>query len=152
MAVKPPFTDVDINTQDAGFYEVYSLPIALVSKIGMVLLVLWAMVFPTNAGDTLSALNSSLLAVFNTFYIIAVGCFAFFLFAIAIIPSTGTRVLGTPGQKPEFGNFSWFSMMSGAGLGVSLMTFSTAEPLGLWGSNPLTVSGEVAGNTPEALQ
>jgi choline-glycine betaine transporter len=32
------------------------------------------------------------------------------------------------------------------------MVFATAEPLGLWGSNPLVVSGDVAGNTPEALQ
>ena len=30
-------------------------------------------------------------------------------------------------------------MMFGAGLGVGLMVFATAEPLGLWGSNPLTV-------------
>ncbi len=60
--------------------------------------------------------------------------------------------MGVPGEKPEFSNFSWFSMMFGAGLGVGLMVFATAEPLGLWGSNPLTVSGEVAGNTEEALQ
>jgi len=56
--------------------------------------------------------------------------------AVAIIPSTGRRIMGTPGEKPEFSNFSWFSMMFGAGLGVGLMVFATAEPLGLWGSNP----------------
>ncbi len=43
-------------------------------------------------------------------------------------------------------------MMFGAGLGVGLMTFATAEPLGLWGSNPVVVAGDVAGNTEEALQ
>jgi len=32
------------------------------------------------------------------------------------------------------------------------MTFATAEPLGLWGSNPVVVAGGVAGNTEEALQ
>jgi len=152
MAVKPPFTDLEISTQDNGFYEGYSLPIALISKISMVLLVLWALVFPDNAGKMLASVNSSLLVGFNTFYIIAVGVFAFFLFVIAILPSTGKRVLGTPGQQPEFSNFSWFSMMFGAGLGVGLMTFATAEPLGLWGSNPVTVAGDVTGNTPEALQ
>ncbi|MCX7565521.1 BCCT family transporter [Sulfitobacter sp. F26169L] len=152
MAVKPPFTDVDIGTQDSGFYEGYSLPIALISKVGMALLVIWALVFPSKAGVMLASVNSSLLLGFNAFYIIAVGAFAFFLFIIAALPATGKRVLGAPGEAPEFGNFSWFSMMFGAGLGVGLMTFATAEPLGLWGSNPLTVSGEVAGNTPEALQ
>ena len=43
-------------------------------------------------------------------------------------------------------------LTSGAGLGVGLMTFATAEPVGLWGSNPMTVSGEVAGNSEDALQ
>ena len=41
--------------------------------------------------------------------------------------------------------------MFGAGLGVGLMVFATAEPLGLWGSNPETVSGAVAPNSQEAI-
>ncbi|MBD3663197.1 BCCT family transporter [Sulfitobacter aestuariivivens] len=152
MSVKPPFTDLEINTQDEGFYEGYSLPIALISKISIVCLVLWALVFPLSAGPTLSSVNSTLLNSFNSFYVISVGLFAFFLFIIAIIPTTGKQLLGAPGQKPEFANFSWFAMMFGAGLGVGLMTFATAEPVGLWGSNPLTVSGEVAPNQPETLK
>ena len=60
MSVKPPFTELDINTQDDGFYEGYSLPIALISKVSMVLLVLWALVFPLNAGNMLAAVNTSL--------------------------------------------------------------------------------------------
>ena len=42
--------------------------------------------------------------------------------------------------------------MFGAGLGVGLMVFATAEPLGLWGSNPVVLSGEVAANSAEAVQ
>jgi len=30
MAIKAPFTDLEINTQDKGFYQGYSLPIALI--------------------------------------------------------------------------------------------------------------------------
>ena len=152
MSIKPPFTELEINTQDNGFYEGYSLPIALISKITMVCLVLWALIWPLNAGATLSSVNSTLLNGFNTFYVISVGLFAVFLFAIALIPGTGKQLLGREGQKPEFSNFSWFSMMFGAGLGVGLMTFATAEPVGLWGSNPLTVSGEVPPNQEETLQ
>ena len=118
----------------------------------MVALVLWALIWPGNANGVLGSVNGMLLEVFNSFYIIIVGLFFFFLFIVAIIPSTGRRVMGTPGEKPEFSNFSWFSMMFGAGLGVGLMVFATAEPLGLWGSNPVVLSGEVTGNTPEALQ
>ena len=34
--------------------------------------------------------------------------------------------MGQPGEGKEFSNFSWFSMMFGAGLGVGLMVFATA--------------------------
>ena len=152
MSVKEPFTDVNIATADAGFYENYSVPIALVSKGIMVLLVLWALVFPGNANSTLGSWNSNILAGFNGFYIVIVGLFFFFLAIIAILPSTGKRIMGRPGEGTEFSNFSWFSMMFGAGLGVGLMVFATAEPLGLWGSNPETVAGAVPPNQPEALQ
>ena len=151
MAIKPPFTDLEIPKQPSGFYEGYSLPIALISKGIMVALVLWALVWPLSANGQLDAWNWALLQGFNGFYIISVGIFAFFLFALAIIPSTGRRKLGGPDTVPEFSNFSWFSMMFGAGLGVGLMVFATAEPLGLWGSNPVVVAGEVEGNSPEAL-
>ena len=127
MAIKAPFTDLEINKAPAGFYEGYSLPIALISKITMSLLVIWALAWPLSANGTLSSWNWTLLQGFNTFYIIAVGMFAFFCFAVAIIPSTGKRILGKPGEKPEFSNFSWFAMMFGAGLGVGLMVYATAE-------------------------
>ncbi|WP_299605584.1 BCCT family transporter [uncultured Tateyamaria sp.] len=150
MAIKEPFTDLDINKQESGFYEGYSLPIALKSKAIMVALVLWAIIFPVSANGTLDDWNWALLQGFNAFYIISVGAFAFFLFALAILP-TGRRKLGGVDTVPEFSNFSWFSMMFGAGLGVGLMVFATAEPLGLWGSNPVVVAGNVEGNSPEAL-
>lgn len=151
MSINPPFTDVEIKKQPEGFYKDNSLPIALISKSIMVALVLWALIFPANANGTLGSLNWKLLEGFNQFYIIIVGFFAFFLFVVAVMPS-GKKIMGTPGEKPEFSNFSWFSMMFGAGLGVGLMVFATAEPLGLWGSNPLTVTGEVQGSTPEAVK
>ena len=152
MTIKQPFTALEIKTASAGFYKGHSLPIALISKTIMSLLVIWALVWPLSANGMLSSINWSMLEDFNAFYIIAVGGFAFFCFALAIIPSTGRRLLGRPGEKPEFSNFSWFSMMFGAGLGVGLMVYATAEPLGLWGSNPVVVAGEVSGNTEEAVK
>jgi choline-glycine betaine transporter len=123
----------------------------LISKGITIALVIWALVWPANANGTLGSLNWQLLESFNAFYIIIVGLFAFFLAVIAILPQTGKRRMGREGEAPEFSNFSWFSMMFGAGLGVGLMVFATAEPLGLWGSNPLTVGQEVVPNTEEAL-
>lgn len=150
--IPPPFTDVEVDTQSHGFYEGYSLPIAVVSKTAMSLLVIWALVFPLSAGDTLSHVNTGLLNIFNTFYVLSVGAFAWFLFVVAVIPSAGRRRLGPEGEPPEFSTFSWFAMMFGAGLGVGLMVYATAEPLGLWGSNPEIVRGTVEPHTAEGIQ
>lgn len=152
MSISQPFTDLQIAKSAKGFYEGNSVAIALGSKLIMVALVIWALVWPANANTVLGTLNGNLLAGFNQFYVIIVGLFSIFLFVVALLPSTGRRIMGTRGEAPEFSNFSWFSMMFGAGLGVGLMVFATAEPLGLWGSNPEVVSGEVVGSTPEAVK
>ncbi|MEX3009543.1 BCCT family transporter [Hoeflea sp. TYP-13] len=152
MSVKPPFTELEIKKAATGFYEGHSVEIALLSKAIMVALVIWALVWPANANGVLGSLNWKLLGDFNAFYIVIVGLFSFFLLIVAILPQTGKRLMGQPGEKPEFSNFSWFSMMFGAGLGVGLMVFATAEPMGLWGSNPVILAGEVAPNTEQAIQ
>lgn len=151
MKLKEPFTDLDINTQDSGFYEGHSLPIALISKVTMVGLVLWAIIWPISATATLDGWNWATLLGFNTFYIIAVGFFAFFLLVLVVLP-TGRRKLGGANTTTEFSTFSWFAMMFGAGLGVGLMVFATAEPVGLWGSNPIIVSQGAEPNSPESVQ
>lgn len=150
--IKPPFTDIDIQTADKGFYEGYSLPIALASKIGIALLTAWALLMPGSAGSMLSLLNTQILGVFNLFYILSVGLFAWFLLIVAAVPSSGKRRLGKPDEKPEFTTFSWFAMMFGAGLGVGLMVYATAEPIGLWGRNPEIIRGTVEPLTAEAVQ
>lgn len=149
--IKEPFTDVDIKTADSGFYEGYNVSIALVSKVFMVLLVIWALVAPGNADKILGALNSGILSYFNSFYTIATGGFMFFMLLLALYPKTGKRRLGHDDDRPEFSTFSWFAMMFGAGLGVGLMVFSIAEPMYLWGSNPDTVRGVTEANTAAGL-
>ena len=75
--MKAPLADVDIKVADAGFYAGYRIPVALVSKLAMTILVLWALIWPGNANAILGAVNGAILNGFNTFYIIAVGVFAF---------------------------------------------------------------------------
>ncbi|WP_305988295.1 BCCT family transporter [Roseibium sp. MMSF_3544] len=152
MSIKQPFTDLQIKKSAGGFYEGHSVEIAILSKAIMVALVIWALVWPANANGVLGSLNWQLLEDFNGFYIVIVGLFSFFLLVIALLPQTGSRIMGSPGEAPEFSTFSWFSMMFGAGLGVGLMVFATAEPLGLWGSNPVVLAGAAVANSENAIQ
>lgn len=124
MALKPAFTDVKIVKSASGFYKGHSQEIALLSKGIMVALVIWALVWPANANNILGSLNWRLLEDFNAFYIIIVGLFSFFLLVVAILLQTGKR----------------------------LMVFATAEPLGLWGSNPVILSGAAEPNSAGSLQ
>ena len=73
----------------------------------MIGLVIWALIWPANANSALDSLNWRLLESFNQFYIVIVGVF-FFLMVVAILPQTGNRGMGRPGEGAEFSNFSWF--------------------------------------------
>ena len=149
--LKAPFTDVRIKIQENGFYRGFSIPIALISKLSMCLLVVWAAVWPAAANNALSVMNTASLEKFNVFYIYSVGFFCLFGLTIAIIPRYGSKKLGLPDEQPEFSTFSWFSMMFSAGLGVALMVYATGEPLLQWGSNPETVLGNVQGYSESAV-
>ena len=61
--------------------------------------------------------------------------------ALALWPSTGQLILGKPGETPEFSRFTWLSMMFGAGIGVGMLTYSTAEPIFHFTTNPETIQG-----------
>lgn len=136
MSIKPPFTHLQVPTADSGFYEGNSVTIALLSKGIMVALVIWALVWPANANGVLGSLNWQLLEDFNGFYIVIVGLFSFFLVVVAVLPQTGRRIMGIEGEKTEFSNFSWFSMMFGAGLGGRLDGLRDSGAAWALGFNP----------------
>ena len=55
MALKPPLTDLPINTADSGFYGGFSVSVTVISKIIISCLVVWAIVWPEWAGEVLGA-------------------------------------------------------------------------------------------------
>ncbi len=67
MSIKAPFTDLQISRSTKGFYEGHSVEIALLSKAIMVALVIWALVWPSNANGVLGSLNGRILESFNSF-------------------------------------------------------------------------------------
>ena len=142
MAKEPPLMDLEIEVADGGFYDGFSKDVTITAKILIGALILWAVAFPDNAAAVLSGLNSFLLASFATWYTWVVAFFIVVCVVLALIPSTGRLRLGLPDDKPEFSRFSWFSMMFGAGIGICMLTFATAEPMYHFGLNPETIAGE----------
>ncbi|MCF6443425.1 BCCT family transporter [Nereida sp. MMG025] len=152
MAIKEPLTELPIRTAEKGFYRGFSIDVTVVSKIIISLLVVWCIVWPTQAGTILGNWNSVILANFAAWYIWAVAFFIIFCLGLAIWPTAGRMNLGLDGEKPEFSNFSWFSMMFGAGIGVGMLTWAVAEPVAHFGSNPETIQGLTTGGEADNVR
>ncbi|MEL6639983.1 MAG: BCCT family transporter [Pseudomonadota bacterium] len=141
MSVKPPLAELPIKTADSGFYSGFSVNVTVVSKIIISVLVVWAIVWPEWAGEVLGAWNQVILRNFAAWYIWTVTFFVIVCLGLAIWPTAGRLKLGQAGEQPEFSNFSWFSMMFGAGIGVGMLTWAVAEPVAHFQNNPSVIQG-----------
>jgi len=152
MSIKPPLTDLPIKTAEGGFYHGFTKDVTITAKILVGALILWAVAFPEQAGDVLGALNGFILASFNFWYVYVMAFFVILCLGLALWPTAGRMKLGHADDTPEFSNFSWFSMMFGAGIGIGMLTFATAEPMYHWASNPDTIRGMTEGSTAENVR
>lgn len=147
MPVKPPVTDLPISVSESGFYRGFTKDVAITAKILVGGLILWAIAFPDQAAAILGDLNSIILASFNYWYVYVMAFFVILCFVLALWPTAGRLRLGHEDDRPEFSNFSWFSMMFGAGIGIGMLTFATAEPMYHFAKNPATIMGLTEGST-----
>ncbi|MBY6116641.1 BCCT family transporter [Mameliella alba] len=152
MSIEPPLTDLPIRTAQRGFYRGFTKDVTITAKIIVAGLILWAVAFPEQASAALGAMNSFILASFNFWYVYVMAFFVLLCFALALWPKAGRMKLGHHDDEPEFSNFSWFSMMFGAGIGIGMLTFATAEPMYHWASNPDTIRGLSEGSTADNVR
>lgn len=142
MSIQPPLTDLPIKTAESGFYRGFTKDVAITAKIVVGALIIWSVAFPSQAGAVLSNLNSAILTSFNFWYVYVMAFYVIVCIGLALWPAAGRLKLGHADDKPEFSSFSWFSMMFGAGIGIGMLTFATAEPMYHFGVNPDTITGE----------
>lgn len=152
MSKKPPLMDLPIETADSGFYRGFAKNVTITGKLLVGALIIWAVAFPEQAGASLGALNSIILASFNYWYVYSMAFFVLVCLGLALWPASGSLKMGLPGDEPEFSNFSWFSMMFGAGIGIGMLTFATAEPMYHWAKNPDTIIGLAEGSSAESVR
>jgi len=147
MQIKPPITELFIRLAKSGFYKGFSKNVTISGKILVAALILWAIAFPENSSDVLGKLNTIILTNFNYWYVFVMAFFVILCFGLALWPKVGSLRLGNDGDVPEFSSFSWFSMMFGAGIGIGMLTFATAEPMYHFAKNPSTIMGLTDGST-----
>ncbi len=141
MTVKPPLSKLNISTEDTGFYEGFSKFVTVGSKLAIGILILWATIFPKNAGNVLKDIRGVIDANTGPWYMYVMGFYIIVCLILALWPATGRIRLGGNDSKPEFSNFSWFSMMFGAGIGIGMLTYATGEPIYHFATNPDVIMG-----------
>ena len=150
--IDPPLVDLPIGTHDRGFYDGFSRAVTIPAKIIVSMIIMWAIFFPVSANETLSAANNTIIATFSGWYVYLVAAVMLVALGLALWPQSGTLRIGNPGEKPEFGRFSWFSMLFGAGIGIGMLTYSTGEPLAHFQNNPDIIRGLVQPMSEEAVR
>jgi len=152
MSMKPPLLDLPIKIADSGFYNGFSRIVALSSKFLVGGLIAWALLFPEEAGAILNTMQSFILNQFAAWYVLVVAAFVITCLSLAIWPAAAKLKLGRPEDEPEFSNFSWYSMMFSAGIGVGMLTWAIAEPVTHFANSPEVIKGLATAGAADNLR
>lgn len=136
---------VTITTRSSGFYEGFNPVVALAPKILVAALILWVGLSPSAAGQVLLEVQTWSTQNFGGWYVYVTAFYTIVCLALGIWPRTAHVKLGQINEKPEFSMFTWLSMMFGAGIGIGMLTYSTAEPIFHFANNPDTIKGLTTG-------
>ena len=98
--------------------------------------------------NALTTIVGEIKESFGWLYLLSATFFLFFVLYIAF-SRYGKLTLGAPGDKPEFGLFSWFAMLFQAGMGIGILFWGVGEPLLHYNHPPL---GLAEGGTSEAAE
>jgi choline/glycine/proline betaine transport protein len=137
---------------EKGFLKGLNPTVAVWSKFIVFALVIFAAVWTETAGGVFSAVKDWMIHALKWYYLGIVAIFLFFTIYL-MFSRFGNIRLGDDDERPEFGYFSWFSMLFGAGMGIGLVFWSIAEPIYHFQGNPFIGDGmSIAAETPRAAQ
>ena len=132
---------VSITIQSSGFYQGFNRTVAVIPKILIGALIIWVGFSPSVAGQLLLDAQNWSTQNFGGWYVYVTAFYTIVCLGLGLWPRTAHVKLGKPDELPEFNMFTWLSMMFGAGIGIGMLTYSTAEPIFHFANNPDTIKG-----------
>ena len=132
---------VSITTQSSGFYQGFNRTVAVIPKILIGALIIWVGFSPSVAGQLLLDAQNWSTQNFGGWYVYVTAFYTIVCLGLGLWPRTAHVKLGKSDELPEFNMFTWLSMMFGAGIGIGMLTYSTAEPIFHFANNPDTIKG-----------
>jgi BCCT family betaine/carnitine transporter len=124
----------------------WSVSVILVFVVG-------SAIFPTRSKAALEGARDWVINTFDWLLLSSGSIFVLFCVALILLPVGRIRI-GGPRARPDFNRISWFSMLFAAGMGIGLMFWSVAEPVGYfteWFGTPLNVAGGTEESRSAAL-
>ena len=123
-------------------------PVFFISAVLILAFVIGTLIFPAEAKTALDGAKGWTIDNFDWLFMVGANIFVLFCIALIFLP-VGKIRLGGDDARPDFSTLSWFAMLFAAGMGIGLMFWSVAEPVGYytdWFGTPLNVEP----NTPQA--
>ncbi|NDY96059.1 BCCT family transporter [Wenzhouxiangella limi] len=128
-------------------------PVFVVSAVLILLFVILSLIFPEQSNSMLGSTRVWIGENFDWLFLSAGNFFVLFCLILIVLP-VGSIRLGGDEAKPEFSIMSWFAMLFAAGMGIGLMFWSVAEPVGYfteWFGTPLGIAGGTEESKTAAL-
>jgi BCCT family betaine/carnitine transporter len=128
-------------------------PVFVVSAVLILLFVILSLIFPEQSNSMLGSTRVWIGEHFDWLFLSAGNFFVVFCLLLIVLP-VGSIRLGGDEATPEFSMMSWFAMLFAAGMGIGLMFWSVAEPVGYfteWFGTPLGIAGGTEESKTAAL-
>ncbi len=121
---------------------VKSKTVLIVSVVIVVAFTIWGAFFTESCAAAINVVNDFLCHELGWLYLLMAGFFVFFGLFIAF-SKYGKIKLGKDEDKPDYGNFQWFALLFGGGIGIGLVFWGVAEPMFHIQSNPLYATTDI---------
>jgi BCCT family betaine/carnitine transporter len=118
-------------------------PVFFASAGLIVLFVSLTLLFPESSREMLEATRGWIINSFDWLFLSAGNIIVMFCLALIVLPYGSIRIGGDDAQ-PDYSRASWFAMLFAAGMGIGLVFWSVAEPVGYfteWAGSPLNIDG-----------
>ena len=134
----------------ANWKSTILIPVFAPAVILILLLVVWTVSDPDQAGGVFSGTLSYLTRNFGWFYMLSVAIFLVFIVLVSV-SKWGQIKLGPDHAEPQYSFPAWFAMLFSAGYGIALLFFGVAEPV-LHYSTPPAGAPETVDAAKQAMQ
>lgn len=117
-------------------------PVAIV----LCLLFAYGMFFQDNFCNACTKLLNGVLLNFNWLILGVALTTGILLLYMVLHPNFGKKIIGGPGAKPVYSTFTWIAMAICSSIGIAMMFYAVAEPLGYFYSVPTYLGLEAQTN------